>query len=277
MEAEESVGNLGRVSTAFERGSLQTDRSARLHPMPNTCSFEGCGKGVVAKGLCAGHYRQHRAGEPLRPLKPWHSAKGGCSFPDCGRGRYRGGWCRGHAAQHYGGRPPAPLSVPREGCNFMGCPNPHRANGYCSSHLWQLSEGRDPASLLGRGGKEHEHCTHPECGRKHSAGRCTSPKAADCGTRSSGPGGFSGSTATPSLSSRKARSSPSGWMVDRCGWCRAMGGAYGTNPDVTASECWKLLRRGPVLCSRPPRVAARCSRLRTLGPLHDQCSYPGRR
>jgi len=358
--------------------------------MSNTCSFEGCANGVVAKGFCTGHYRQHRAGEPLRSLKPWQSTKGVCSFPECGRERYRSGWCRAHAAQHYSGQPLAPLPVPRSGCDFEGCPNPHRAKGYCSSHLWQLDQGKQLTPLLGRSGRKHDRCTYPQCGRKHSgnglcrshnsqlqrgqelrpitprpnrdvrhvtkqgyvlvrapeghpnakkngyifehtlvmttvlaahsgrvrasitrtgsrtttgpttwnSGLCISPREGACRTRSSGRGGSSGNTATPSSSSeegigpssseegiaaepseaRPARSRGAGYVVD------TLAGGVGrrvarmvTNPDMIVSMSWKLLRRGPVLCSPPPRVAARCSRLRTLGPLYDQCSYPGRR
>jgi hypothetical protein len=33
------------------------------------CSFEGCGKKAVCKGMCPGHYWQMRAGKPLAPLQ----------------------------------------------------------------------------------------------------------------------------------------------------------------------------------------------------------------
>lgn len=33
------------------------------------CDFEGCGREVVAKGLCMGHYAQGRAGRELRPIR----------------------------------------------------------------------------------------------------------------------------------------------------------------------------------------------------------------
>lgn len=35
-----------------------------------TCSFDGCGKPALAKGLCPGHYEQQRKGQELRPLRP---------------------------------------------------------------------------------------------------------------------------------------------------------------------------------------------------------------
>ncbi len=36
------------------------------------CSFHGCAKPAISKGLCAGHYRQQRRGEILRPLQTQH-------------------------------------------------------------------------------------------------------------------------------------------------------------------------------------------------------------
>jgi HNH endonuclease len=33
-----------------------------------TCSFEGCGRKAVAKGLCPGHWKQQREGKSLAPL-----------------------------------------------------------------------------------------------------------------------------------------------------------------------------------------------------------------
>lgn len=34
-----------------------------------TCSFDGCAKPVIAKGLCTGHYQQRKRGESLSPLR----------------------------------------------------------------------------------------------------------------------------------------------------------------------------------------------------------------
>lgn len=34
-----------------------------------TCRFDGCGRKVVVRGLCRGHYSQERAGRPLRPIQ----------------------------------------------------------------------------------------------------------------------------------------------------------------------------------------------------------------
>lgn len=34
------------------------------------CSFDGCDLPTHAKGLCIGHYQQHRKGKALSPLRP---------------------------------------------------------------------------------------------------------------------------------------------------------------------------------------------------------------
>lgn len=35
----------------------------------NICKFEGCGKKAICHGFCAGHNRQYKSGETLRPLQ----------------------------------------------------------------------------------------------------------------------------------------------------------------------------------------------------------------
>lgn len=35
-----------------------------------TCSFRDCGRGVIARGLCSGHYKQRQIGKSLTPLLP---------------------------------------------------------------------------------------------------------------------------------------------------------------------------------------------------------------
>lgn len=37
---------------------------------PIKCSFDGCEKPALAKGLCNGHYKQQRKGQALSPLRP---------------------------------------------------------------------------------------------------------------------------------------------------------------------------------------------------------------
>jgi hypothetical protein len=65
------------------------------------CPLLDCGRPVVARGKCVGHYGQWRRGEELRPLRTWTSNSGVCTFPDCGRDRRGRGLCGGHLAQWY--------------------------------------------------------------------------------------------------------------------------------------------------------------------------------
>jgi hypothetical protein len=133
------------------------------------CTFPGCGKQVLAKGYCSGHYKQLWKGKPLQPLRPFYGkegrygTKGPCRFNDlpevrssewepCSAPRYRAGWCVGHAAQVYEKRRLAPLRKRRSGCDFPECPKPHRSRGYCSGHYAQLQEGRPLTPLYQRKG-----------------------------------------------------------------------------------------------------------------------------
>jgi hypothetical protein len=80
------------------------------------CNFEGCDKEARSKGLCVGHYRQQRRGQPLRPLG---SVRGGpprtqpetCSFDGCGREPNGKGLCAGHRAQKARGGPLVPIGA----------------------------------------------------------------------------------------------------------------------------------------------------------------------
>jgi hypothetical protein len=42
----------------------------------SNCTFEGCGKPLLAKGYCSAHYRQSRKGKPLRPIRPFSGKTG---------------------------------------------------------------------------------------------------------------------------------------------------------------------------------------------------------
>lgn len=63
-----------------------------------TCTVEVCDRPLLAVGLCAGHYRRLKLGQPIdEPLKSkranWRRP---CSVPACDDPRYGDGLCRGH-------------------------------------------------------------------------------------------------------------------------------------------------------------------------------------
>jgi hypothetical protein len=45
-------------------------------PPAKPCTFAECGRPFYARGLCAPHYQQHRAGRVLRPLRVRSSVAG---------------------------------------------------------------------------------------------------------------------------------------------------------------------------------------------------------
>jgi hypothetical protein len=77
------------------------------------CPFPACGKRVMSKGLCSGHYHQQHKGQPLRPLTP-QEPPGPCTFPGCGRPRFARRVCVGHYRQVAAGQEMKPL-LPRRG------------------------------------------------------------------------------------------------------------------------------------------------------------------
>lgn len=42
---------------------------------PSSCAFDGCGRKVLALGLCTSHYRQQRRGRPLKALRKFRGLK----------------------------------------------------------------------------------------------------------------------------------------------------------------------------------------------------------
>ena len=78
-------------------------------PPEKMCDFDGCTNAKSgAKDLCVGHWRQHKAGKPLRPLRPRHARVGSCDGPECDKDvkeTVNGiGYCSGHGFQARMGR-----------------------------------------------------------------------------------------------------------------------------------------------------------------------------
>jgi hypothetical protein len=76
------------------------------------CSFPGCVRSALCRGLCNYHYRQLVAGRPLTPalgrrVRPW------CSFPGCSRKASGKGLCFSHRLQQRRGLSLTPLKKTR--------------------------------------------------------------------------------------------------------------------------------------------------------------------
>jgi hypothetical protein len=76
------------------------------------CTFAECDKDIAVKslGLCDGHYRQHKKGHELTPLRV---PVGTCTFPGCDKPHMSHGLCDGHQRQANRGQELRPLAAKR--------------------------------------------------------------------------------------------------------------------------------------------------------------------
>lgn len=129
------------------------------------CSFEGCDKKSIAKGLCKGHYSQQKKGQELRPLKQVKHFET-CTFLGCCLPHHAKGYCEAHYTQQRRGQELRPLYKSGQICKFEGCINESRALGYCGAHYNQMRSGKPlhplPAARSAR-------CSFSGCDRKHAA------------------------------------------------------------------------------------------------------------
>jgi hypothetical protein len=130
-----------------------------------TCSFDDCGNGHRARGLCSSHLDQLARGRQLTPLLGPHGRKHEhCTFPGCTRKHHAGGLCQGHATQRRRGQPLRPLGsegrwVDPKGYVFIRCPDPWHPNarskpGWIAEHVWVMSQ------VLGRPLRRGESVHH---------------------------------------------------------------------------------------------------------------------
>jgi hypothetical protein len=129
------------------------------------CSFDDCGNGHRARGLCSSHLDQLARGGQLTPLLGPHGRKHErCTFPGCTRKHHAGGLCQGHATQRRRGQPLRPLGsegrwVDPKGYVFIRCPDPGHPNakskpGWIAEHVWVMSQ------VLGRPLRRGESVHH---------------------------------------------------------------------------------------------------------------------
>lgn len=74
-----------------------------------TCPQPECGRPVVARGLCDGHYRQFKRGDPLAPIPRAVRYAPTCTFDGCDGKHFSAGLCAGHWQQRNKGRELAPI------------------------------------------------------------------------------------------------------------------------------------------------------------------------
>jgi hypothetical protein len=150
--------------------------------MSNVCSFRACGKPIVAKQLCRGHYAQRLHDKPLSPLRPrrW---LGPCAFEECDRPAKTKGLCGAHYQQRRKRgtlRPLRPIASKEGACRFNDqpevlsgkwepCSAPRKRAGWCAGHVAQLYERRPLAPLR----RPKRSCDFPGCSNPHySLGYC---------------------------------------------------------------------------------------------------------
>lgn len=141
--------------------------------MPKVCRFDGCERTARGQGLCPGHYRQLRLGQPLRPLAlRMRNAGKVCAGPECDRPASSRGYCSGHKSQIERGLSLAPIGMRRPGpdrkyegvrCSFDGCEKNAVALGLCTGHHQQAKRGMTLRPLGQRAPKPRKLCAHDGC------------------------------------------------------------------------------------------------------------------
>lgn len=146
----------------------------KTKPAPKVCSFPDCGRKVIGRGLCAGHYDQQRRGKDLTPIRarrkpttadetpaePEPAATGPrCTVTGCDREPIVKGLCAPHynESRHPQPTTAAPAADDQEGepvlkpvtsrCTFDGCRGVVKAKDLCKAHYQQLRRG-NPLSPL---------------------------------------------------------------------------------------------------------------------------------
>lgn len=125
------------------------------------CSFEGCSRHALSKGMCDRHYRRWKKhGSPkIVRLR----VRGVCSLEGCEDPHFGWGYCQRHYERYkrYGRFEKRPTY---QVCTFEGCGQKHAARGYCTSHYRQWREGGVLKPLLQR--PTATECVVEGCGEK---------------------------------------------------------------------------------------------------------------
>ena len=168
------LSTVGKLSTFLAEGLPGQSPFATIEHMfvqesaKRRCSFPGCGRPHLAKGLCRGHYEQQRRKRALQPLPSRPRGDPACSFVGCGNVAVNRGLCQAHANQRKKGqslRPLRPFYGTQGPCRFDGCSKPRAAGGFCAGHAAQYYGGRPLAPLF----KPKVGCDFPGCTKRHFA------------------------------------------------------------------------------------------------------------
>ena len=115
------------------------------------CSFDGCTRGSISKGLCTGHYQQRRLGKSLTPLqnfsRGYKSVAVPCSFDGCDREQKSKGYCDAHYRQQKRGATLTPVGStskpkPKGVCSVEGCELGEHYTKLCRRHYQHKLDGK---------------------------------------------------------------------------------------------------------------------------------------
>lgn len=137
-----------------------------------TCTEKGCGKKVLARGMCGQHYKAwQRAGRPDGPELEQSPARA-CAVEGCDRLQY----CKEMCAKHYkqvlrtGGVLVEP--VPRI-CSVSDCERASASRGWCHGHYLRWTRTGDVQADVPLGRRGRTCCGVPGCARPtKSKGLC---------------------------------------------------------------------------------------------------------
>ncbi len=103
----------------------------KKHRVVRSCSVEGCGRQVEARGWCSMHYLRWKRTGNVATAKPDRKQTRHfqtCVIDSCDRPVHALGWCSFHYEQNR----------PRKTCSIKGCPKDSRTRGMCDTHYAQV-------------------------------------------------------------------------------------------------------------------------------------------
>lgn len=138
----------------------------------STCSVDGCGKKVIARGLCSMHYKRWSksgVGDPLEAKRVQAYPTGAtCKHPDgCTRPPRMRGWCRMHGVRVAKSGDPGPAGRVYKGWQRKSSTNGRTTNSLGYVLIWQPAEKKYQfehrlvmAEMLGRPLADYETVHH---------------------------------------------------------------------------------------------------------------------